>query len=141
MLTILCALYNIPGAPLCPSTMVAHADADIVTVTWQQPPNSPQVLSTMVTYYPSSASNCTSSTDCATNPCIISELGPSTTYNFITQSNNCGFISGCTGKNSTAETACKYVSDIVGVVTGVITLTYIYYNKIVWLGVGLYSAW
>ena len=56
----------------------------------------------------------------------------------ITQSNSCRLISGCTGENSTAEIACKYVSDIVGVVTDAITLTSILIKCLARLGVGSY---
>ena len=104
-------LYDISGIPSCPSNMVIYAGADVVAVTWQQPPNTPPVMSTTVTYCPTSSPNCGNSTDCATNPCIISGLGPGMMYSFsiIAQANSCGSVLGCTGDNSTTETACEYV--------------------------------
>ena len=105
---ILC-MYNIPGVPSCHSVMVAYAGADVFALTWQQPPNTPPVTSTTVTYCPTSSPNCTNRTDC-TSPCVIGGLDPIIEYNFtVIQSNNCGSATGCTGTNSTAETASEYV--------------------------------
>ena len=95
--------------PSCPSSVVAvgKGDNDAITVTWQQPPNTPPVTSTTVTYCPTSSPNCGNSMNC-TSPCTISGLDPGTEYQFtVIPNNNCGSPTGCTGNMATAETACE----------------------------------
>ena len=102
-------MYNIPGVPSCHLVMVVYVGADVFALTWQQPPYTPPVTSTTVTYCPTSSPNCTNSTEC-TSLCVISGLDPLIEYNFtVIQSINCGSAAGCNGTNSTAETASEYV--------------------------------
>ena len=102
---------SLVGVPSCPSSVVAvaHDDNinDAITVTWQQPPNTPPVTSTTVTYCPTSLPNCRNSMTC-TSPCTISGLDPGTEYQFtVIPNNNCGSPTGCTGNNATAQTVCE----------------------------------
>ena len=90
------------------------------TVTWQQPPNTPPVTSTTVTYCPTSSPNCENSMNCTTSPCTISGLDPCVNYNItLTPTNNCGNATGCTGR----LVAAKGYN---------ITRVYILYNSIVY---------
>ena len=95
--------------PSCPSSVVAvgKGDNNAITVTWQQPPNTPPVTSTTVTYCPTSSPNCGNSINCA-SPCTISGLDPGTEYQFtVIPNNNCGSPTGCTGNTATVEIACE----------------------------------
>ena len=86
---------------------VSLNDNDGVRVSWEQPPDSPPVTYTTVTYCNTSQS-CEIRT-CTSSPCIIEGLGPGTEYHFtVTPSNNHGNAVGCTGNRATARTTCKY---------------------------------
>ena len=100
------------GIPSCPisGTSVTAFDYDGATVTWQQPPNTPPVTFTTVTYCPTSSPNCGNSVNC-TSPCNITGLDSGTEYQFtVIPNNNCGSPTGCTGNMATAEIACEYKS-------------------------------
>ena len=95
--------------PSCPLSVMAvgKGDNDAITVTWQQPPNTPSVTFTTVTYCPTSSPNCGNIMTC-TSPCTISRLDPGTEYQFtVIPNNNCGSPTGCTGDTAAAETVCK----------------------------------
>ena len=95
--------------PSCPSSVMAvsKGDYDAITVIWQQPPSTPPVTSTTVTYCTTSSPNCGNSMTC-TSPCTISGLYPGTEYQFtVIPNNNCGSPTGCTGNRATAEIACE----------------------------------
>ena len=78
-----------------------------VSLTWQQPPNTPPVTSTTVTYCPTSSPNCGNSVTC-TSPCSISGLDNGTEYQFtVIPNNNCGSPTGCTGNTATVTTLGK----------------------------------
>ena len=96
------------GTPLCPSSVTVYAGADVVNVTWQQA-TLPQVTFTTVTYCPTLSPDCGNSMNCTTSPCTICGLDPGTEYQFTVIPNNiCGVPTGCTGHNTTAETACEF---------------------------------
>ena len=62
--------FFISGPPSC-SAAVTSFRIDNFTrsiVTWQQPPNTPPVTSTTVTYCPTSSPNCGNSVNCTTSP-------------------------------------------------------------------------
>ena len=101
------------GIPLCPNgvdlvhSTIWNNDCD-VSLTWQQPPNTP-VTSTTVTYCPTSSPNCGNSVNC-TSPCTISGLDPGTEYQFtVIPNNNCGSSAGCTGNTATHSEWILYV--------------------------------
>ena len=97
------------GVPSCPSSVVAVAHENNITVTWQQLLNTSPVTSTTVTYCPTSSPNCGNSMTC-TSPCNISGLYPGTEYLLtVIPNSNCGSPTGCTGNKATAETACECV--------------------------------
>ena len=78
-----------------------------ISITRQQPPSTPPVTSTTVTYCPTSSPNCGNSMTC-TSPCTISGLDPGTEYQFtVIPNNDCGSSTGCTWNNATAQTACE----------------------------------
>ena len=100
--------YFVPvDVPSCPTgVQVKNVDsADcLVSLTWQQPPNTPPVTSTTVIYCPTSSPNCGNSVSC-TSPCNISRLDPGTEYHFtVIPNNNCGSPTGCTGNKATVGT-------------------------------------
>ena len=83
---------------------VGKNDSNVVTVTWQQSPNTTLATSTTVTYCPTLSPNCGNSMTC-TSPCTISGLYPGTEYQFtVIPNNNCGSPTGCTGNMATAQT-------------------------------------
>ena len=88
---------------------VAHDDNDTITVSWEQPPDSPPVTSTTVTFCPTSSPNCGKSVNC-TSPCTFRGLDPDTEYQFtVVPNNNCASRTGCPGSSVTAQiTTCKY---------------------------------
>ena len=91
-------VFSILATPSCPinTTSTRNTDFTAATVTWSQPPNSPPVPTTTVTYCPTSSPNCGNSTTC-TSPCTISGLNPCVNYSLtVTPSNNCGSATGCT---------------------------------------------
>ena len=96
--------------PSCPTDVqVENVDSMncFVSLTWEQPPNTPPVTSTTVTYCPTSSPNCGDSATC-TSPCNISGLYPGTEYQFtVIPNNNCGSPTGCTGNISTVITLGK----------------------------------
>ena len=94
------------GTPSCPNGFnlthftIWNNDCDI-SLTWEQPPNTPPVTSTTVTYCPTSSPNCGDSINC-TSPCTVSGLDPGTEYQFtVIPNNNCGSPTGCTENNVT----------------------------------------
>ena len=96
------------GIPSCPtdvnldSSTLRNNDCD-VSLTWQQPANTPPVTSTTVTYCPTSSLNCRNSVSLTcTSPCTISGLLNDTEYLFtVITNNNCGSPTGCTGNSAT----------------------------------------
>ena len=95
------------GIPLCPNGVdlaqytIRNNGCD-VSLTWQQPPNTPPVTSTTVTYCPTSSPNCGNSVNCTTSTCNISGLDSGTEYQFtVIPNNNCGSPNGCTWNNVT----------------------------------------
>ena len=93
------------GPPSCSAnvTSVRIDNFTSTTVTWQQPPNTPPVTFTTVTYCPTSSPNCGESMNC-TSPCTISGLDPCLNYSIIlTVTNNCGSFTGCTGSMVAAK--------------------------------------
>ena len=97
--------FSILGSPFCSVNFehVRSGNFTGTTVTWQQPPNTPPVTSTTVTYCPTSSPNCGNSMNC-TSPCTISGLDPCVDYNVtITPTNNCGSATGCTGSMVAAK--------------------------------------
>ena len=95
---------------MCPLGVVAvaHDDNDAITVSWEQPPNSPPATSTAITYCPTSSPNCGKSMNC-TSPCTFRGLDPDTEYQFtVIPNNNCASHTGCPGSSVTAQTTCKY---------------------------------
>ena len=86
---------------------VSLNDNDAVRVSWEQPPNSPSVTYTTVTYC-TAAQSCENRT-CTSNPCIIEGLSPGIEYSFtVIPNNNRGSAVGCTGNRATAEVTCEY---------------------------------
>ena len=93
------------GPPSCSAnvTYVRIDDFTRTIVTWQQPPNTPPITSTTVTFCPNSSPNCGNSVTC-TSPCTISGLDPCADYTItITPTNNCGSATGCFWSMVTAK--------------------------------------
>ena len=90
-------LLTILGLPLCPTIFSANRTGDFTnaTVTYEQS-TPPPVLSTTVTYCPTSSPNCGNMT-CTTSPCTISGLNACEDYQLtVVPNNNCGSPTGCT---------------------------------------------
>ena len=97
--------FFILGPPSCSANVTSFRIDDFTrtNVTWQQPPKTPPVTSTTVTYCPTSSPNCGNSMTC-TSPCTISGLDPCVDYNVtITPTNNCGSATGCNGSMVSAK--------------------------------------
>ena len=103
----LCNFIGLPllDVPPCPNVQGKRPPASnfcSVSVTWQQPPNTPPDTFTTVTYLPSG-----DSMNCTTNPCstIIIGLDSGTEYQFTVIPNNiCGSPTGCTENMTTVTT-------------------------------------
>ena len=92
--------------PSCPTSCTRSRNEDFTTVSvsCQQPPNTPPVTSTTVTYCPTSSPNCGNSMNCTTSPCTISGLNVCEDYQLmVVPNNNCGSPTGCTGNSVMSE--------------------------------------
>ena len=106
IVTFLHIYLSILDTPSCPTSCTRSRNEDFTTVSvsCQQPPNTPQVTSTTVTYCPTSSSNCGNSLNCTTSPCNISGLNTCEDYQLmVVPNNNCGSPTGCTGNTVMSE--------------------------------------
>ena len=69
------------------SAMGGNLNTNGISITRQQPPSTPPVTSTTVTYCSTSSPNCGNSMTC-TSPCTINGLDPGTEYQFTVIPNN-----------------------------------------------------
>ena len=91
--------------PSCPTSCARSRNEDFTTVSvsCQQPPNTPPVTSTTVTYCPTSSPNCGNSVTC-TSPCTISGFNACEDYQLtVVPNNKCGSTTGCTGNSVMSE--------------------------------------
>ena len=98
--------YLYVDIPSCPTSCTESRNEDFTTVSvsCQQPPNTPPVTSTTVTYCSTSSPNCGDSMNCTTSTCNISGLNVCEDYQLtVVPNNNCGSPTGCTGNSVMSE--------------------------------------